>query len=269
MIHPTAVIHPKAQLDPTVVVGPYAVIDGEVTIGAHCTLGPHVYLSGRTTIGTHNQFHAGCVVGNGPQDLKYKGGVTRLRIGDYNLIREHVTVHGSSTPEGETLIGSHNLLMHHSHAAHNVEIGNHVIMAGGAMLAGHVTVADRAVISGNGLVHQFCRIGTLAMMQGGTAVSQDLPPFCVAHEVNVLVGLNIVGMRRAGFTSAERLEIKKLYHLLVRGSGLMRERIAQARKEFTSERARLFIDFVATSKRGICSEAGHKNDAAETDDGDQ
>jgi UDP-N-acetylglucosamine acyltransferase len=269
MIHPTAVIHPRARLDPTVVVGPYAVVDEDVTIGAHCTLGPHVYLSGRTTIGTHNQFHAGCVVGNVPQDLKYKGGLTRLRIGDHNLIREHVTVHGSNTPEGETVIGSHNLLMHHSHVAHNVEIGNHAILAGGAMLAGHVTVGDRAVISGNGLVHQFVRVGTLAMMQGGSAISQDLPPFCVAHQVNELVGLNIVGMRRAGFTSAERLEIKKLYHLLLRGSGLMRERIEKAREEFSSERARLFMEFLTSSQRGICSGPGHSHDADESEDEDQ
>lgn len=263
MIHPTAVIHPKARLDSTVVVGPYAVIDEHVTVGAHCTLGPHVYLTGLTTIGTHNRFHAGCVIGDAPQDLKYKGGLTGLRIGDYNIIREHVTVNRATTPDEETIIGSHNLLMAHCHIAHNVTVGSRIIMANGALLAGHVTVGDRAVLSGSCLVHQFVRIGTLSMMQGGTACTQDLPPYCIAHHVNVLVGLNIIGLRRAGFTDAQRLELKKLHRLLFRGSGLMRERIEKARKEFSSEQARELIEFIASSKRGICSIATHGGDSEE------
>src|SRR5437773_2647136 len=123
MIHPTAVIHPKAQVDPTVVVGPYVVIDEALIIGPKCRLGPHVYLTGATTIGARNQFHAGCVIGDAPQDLKYKGEATRLRIGDDNVFREHVTVHRSTKIEGETIIGSHNFLMAHSHVGHNSEIG--------------------------------------------------------------------------------------------------------------------------------------------------
>jgi len=266
MIHPTAVIHPKARLDSTVVVGPYAVIDEHVTVGPQCTLGPHVYLTGHTTIGAHNHFHAGCVVGNAPQDLKYKGAPSRLRIGDDNIIREHVTVHRANTPEEDTVIGSHNLLMHHCHIAHNVALGDHIILSGGAMLAGHVHVGDRAVISGNCLVHQFVRIGALSMMQGGTAISKDLPPFCIAHGVNSLGGLNVIGLRRAGFTGEQRLELRKLHRLLFRDSGLLRERIAKARKEFSSEPARVLIEFVATSKRGVCSRAGSGDDEEESDD---
>jgi UDP-N-acetylglucosamine acyltransferase len=269
MIHPTAVIHSRAQLDSTVVIGPYAVIDEHVTVGAHCTLGPHVYLTGHTTIGAHNRFHAGCVIGDAPQDLKYKGDPTRLRIGDHNIFREHVTVHRSNKVEEDTVIGSHNFLMQHSHVGHNATLGEHVTLAGGALLAGHVTVADRALISGNCLVHQFVRVGTLALMQGGTAISKDLPPFCVAHGVNSLAGLNIIGLRRAGFTGGQRLELKKLYHLLFRGAGLLRERIGKARNDFGSEPARLLIEFVASSKRGVCSGIGHGDDGGESSNNDE
>ena len=269
MIHPTAVIHPKAGLDSTVVVGPYAVIDEQVTVGAHCALGPHAYLTGHTTIGVHNRFHAGCVIGDAPQDLKYKGEPTRLRIGDHNLFREHVTVHRSNKLEEDTVIGSHNFLMQHSHVGHNATLGGHIILASGALLAGHVTVADRAFISGNCLVHQFVRIGPLAMMQGGTAISKDLPPYCVARAVNSLAGLNIVGLRRAGFTDAQRLELRKLYRLLFLGSGLRREKIEKARNEFSSEPARLLIEFVASSQRGVCSGARHADDGQETPDEDR
>ena len=268
MIHPTAVIHPRARLDSTVVVGPYAVIDEHVTIGAHCTLGPHVYLTGHTTIGAHNCFHAGCVIGDAPQDLKYKGEPTRLRIGDHNLFREHVTAHRSNKLEEDTVIGSHNFLMQHSHVGHNATLGEHITLAGGALLAGHVTVGDRALISGNCLVHQFVRVGTLALMQGGTAISKDLPPFCVAHGVNSLVGLNIIGLRRAGFTGAQRLELKRLHRALFRGSGLLRERIEKARSQFNSEPARLLIEFVASSKRGICSGAARSEGGEDLADDD-
>jgi UDP-N-acetylglucosamine acyltransferase len=188
MIHPTAVIHPKAQLDATVEVGPYAVIDEAVALGPHCRVGPHVYLTGCATIGAHNLFYAGCVIGEAPQDMKYKGDPTGLRIGDHNVFREHVTVHRSSKLAEDTVIGSHNFFMAHSHVGHNVHLGHHVIMANGVLLGGHVTVADRAFLSGNCLVHQFVRVGTLALMQGGSAVSKDLPPFTVARGDNGICG---------------------------------------------------------------------------------
>jgi len=171
MIHPTALIHPQAKLDATVQVGPYAVIDGGVELGAHCVVGPHVYLTGLTTIGARNRFHAGCVIGDAPQDLKYQDEPTRLLIGDDNVFREHFTVHRSNQAAGATVIGSHSFLMASSHVGHNCRLGDHVILANGALLAGHVTVQDRAFISGNCLVHQFARVGTLAIMRGGAAIS--------------------------------------------------------------------------------------------------
>jgi UDP-N-acetylglucosamine acyltransferase len=257
MIHPTAIIHPKAKLDATVRVGPYAVIDAGVELGANCVVGPHVYLTGETTIGANNRFHAGCVIGDAPQDLKYKGEPTRLRIGDDNVFREHVTLHRSNKPGTETIVGSHNFLMANSHVAHNCIVGDHVILANGALLGGHAVVQDRAFISGNCLVHQFIRVGTLALMQGGAAVSQDLPPFTIALRVNEICGLNVVGLRRAGYTAEQRLELKRLYHLLFRGGKNLREALAEARKNFSSAPATSLLDFVAEAKRGVCADSGH------------
>jgi UDP-N-acetylglucosamine acyltransferase len=252
MIHPSAVIHPKAQLDPTVEVGPCAVIDAHVTMGAGCRVGPHVYITGHTTIGAGNRFYAGCVIGEAPQDVKYKDEPTRLEIGDHNLFREGFTAHRSAKAEEATVIGSHNFLMVNAHVGHNVRLGNHVILVNGALLAGHVEVDDRAFISGNCLVHQFVRIGTLALMQGGAAISMDLPPFTIAHENNRLAGLNVIGLRRAGFTPAERLELKALYHQLFRRRGKFADALAEAQKKFTSAPTRTVLKFVAASKRGIC-----------------
>ena len=253
MIHPTAIIHPKAKLDSTVRVGPYAVIDEGVELGAHCVVGPHVYLTGLTTIGAHNRFHAGCVIGDAPQDLKYKGEPTRLRIGDHNVFREHVTVNRSNKLKEETVVGAHNFLMANSHVGHNSCLGDNIVVANGALLAGHVTVGDRAFISGNCLVHQFCRVGELAFMQGGSAISMDLPPFTVASRSNDMCGLNTIGLRRAGFTADERQELKLLYHALFRSGRNLREALTAAKKEFTSAPAKVMLEFIASSKRGVCS----------------
>ena len=252
MIHSTAVIHPKAHIDSTVEVGPYAVIDRDVVIGPHCIIGPHVYLAGVTRIGARNRFHAGCVIGDVPQDLKYKGEPTRLQIGDNNVFRENVTVHCSNNSEEDTVIGSNNLLMANCHVAHNCVLGNHLVIANGALLGGHVTMQDRAFVSGNCCVHQFVRIGTLAMMQGGSCISKDLPPFAVARGDNGMCGLNTIGLRRAGFTSEQRLELRRLYHLLFRSGERLSAAVTKARAQFLSQPACQVIEFVASSRRGIC-----------------
>jgi UDP-N-acetylglucosamine acyltransferase len=262
VIHPTAIVHPKAVLDPTVRVGPYAVIDEGVWIGPDCVLGPHVYITGQTIIGARNQFFAGCVIGDAPQDLKYKGEPTGVRIGDGNVFREHVTVHRSSEVGAETTIGSENFLMASSHVAHNCRLGNQVIFANGVLLGGYVTVDDRVFLSGNCVVHQFVRVGTLALMQGGSAISRDLPPYTMSFEVNLLCGLNVVGLRRAGVTAAERLELKQVYRALFREGTNLRAAVATGRKRFSSAPAKKMLDFVATSKRGICFDAGNHKPAA-------
>ena len=256
MIHSTAIIHPQAKLDPSVRVGPFAVIDAGVELGADCVVGPHVYLTGETKIGIGNQFHAGCVIGDAPQDLKYQDEPTNVRIGDNNVFREHFTVHRSTKPDGVTIIGSNNFLMANAHVGHNCEIGNHVIMANGALLAGHVTVQDRAFISGNCLIHQGTRVGALAMMQGGAGIGQDLPPFTIAKNVNEICGLNIIGLRRAGFSAEQRLELKQLYKFLFRSGKNLRAAIAEASEKFTSPGAKTMLEFVATAKRGVCSDLG-------------
>jgi UDP-N-acetylglucosamine acyltransferase len=261
MIHPTAIIHPKARLDATVRVGPYAVIDEGVEIGAGCLVRPHVYITGLTTIGTHNQFHAGCVIGDAPQDLKYKGEPTRTRIGDHNVFREHVTVHRSNKSSEDTVIGSHNFLMANAHVAHNCSVGNHVILANGALLGGHAEVQDRAFISGNCLVHQFVRVGTLAIMQGGAGISKDLPPFTIAAGINEICGLNAVGLRRAGFDAEQRLELKALYHALFRDGGNLSRAVEQARKQFSSAGAKTMLKFIAEARRGVCRDAGEKRNS--------
>jgi UDP-N-acetylglucosamine acyltransferase len=256
MIHPTAIIHPKAKLDATIQVGPFAVIDEGVELGAKCIVGPHVYLTGESKIGAGNRFHAGCVIGDAPQDLKYKNEPTRLRIGDNNVFREHVTVHRSNKTAEDTVIGSHNFFMANSHVAHNCIVGDHAILANGALLGGHAAVQDRAFISGNCLVHQFTRVGTLALMQGGAAISQDLPPFTIAQRENEICGLNVVGLRRAGFTAEQRLELKRLYHLLFRGGKNLRAALAEAQREFSSAPAKILLEFLAGAKRGVCADAG-------------
>lgn len=265
MIHPTAIVHPKAKLDSTVKVAAYAVIDEGVELGSNCIVGPHVYLTGLTKIGAGNTFHAGAVIGDAPQDLKYKNEPTGLRIGDNNVFREHVTIHRSNKTTEDTVIGSRNFFMAHSHIGHNCAVGDDVIMANGVLLAGHVVVQDRAFLSGNCLVHQFCRVGTLAIMQGGAAISMDLPPFCVSpySKGNGICGLNVIGLRRAGFSAEQRLELKTAYRLLFRSGKNLREALAEAQKSFITPPAKTLLDFVASSKRGVCSDVGSDESSEE------
>ena len=234
-------------------VGPYSVIDADVELGAECVVGPHVYVTGRTRIGSGNRFFAGCVIGEAPQDLKYTGTPTGVLIGDRNVFREHVTVHRSTRPEEDTIVGSDNFLMANAHVAHNCRLHNSVILANGALLGGHAEIYDRAFISGNCMVHQFTRVGTLAMLQGGSGVSKDVPPFTIAHHINSLAGLNVVGMRRAGINSADRLELKKLYRLLyLAPEHGFQNAFAAARGQFSSGVARQVFEFLSGAKRGIC-----------------
>jgi UDP-N-acetylglucosamine acyltransferase len=268
VIHPTAIIHPKAKVDPTVRVGPYAIIDEGVEVGAHCIVGPYVYITGLTKIGSHNRFFPGCVIGEAPQDLKYTGVPSQLRVGDYNTFREGVTVHRSNKSPDETILGSHNLLMANCHVAHDCVLGNYVIIANGALLAGHVQVGDRVLVSGNCLVHQFVRIGTLAMMQGGSGISKDLPPYTVARGNNGICGLNTVGLRRAGFSPADRLELKQLYHALFRKGTKLGTALVAAQKDFHGGPAQTMLTFITQSKRGVCFGVGSSSSEEAEEEGE-
>jgi UDP-N-acetylglucosamine acyltransferase len=264
MIHPTAIIDRKAEVDSSCDVGAYAIIDANVRIGRGCQIGPHVHITGHTEIAGNNRFYTGCVIGEAPQDLKYKNEPTRLRIGEGNVFREHVTVHRSAKLEEETVVGSNNFLMAHCHVGHNSQLGDHIIIANGALIAGHVTVHDRVFISGNCLVHQFVTIGTLALMQGGSAISKDLPPYTIARGDNHIAGLNVVGLRRAGLTSADRLELKRAYHAVFRTDLPIRKAAQKAADQFANPHARALIDFVLASKRGVCADTSR--DAAELEE---
>ncbi len=259
MIHPTAVIHPQARIGSGCSIGPYAVIDGEVELGADCWVGPHVHLTGRTVIGVRNRFHTGCVVGDAPQDLKYAGAPTGLRIGDDNTFREQVTVHRSSRVDNDTEIGNGNFLMAGSHVGHDCRLGHGNIVANTALLSGHVEVADQAFISGSCLVHQFCRVGRLAMMQGGSGISKDLPPFCVSRGDNGLAGLNTVGLRRAGIGAEERLQLRAAYQVLFRSGTTLARALERARTEFAdSPLVRELVEFVEAAQRGVCVDPGRR-----------
>jgi UDP-N-acetylglucosamine acyltransferase len=255
MIHHTAVIHSTVRIGAGTIIGPYAVIDAGVTLGEDCVIGPHVFITGSSQLGARNKIHAGAVIGDLPQDLKFKGEQTQVVIGNENTVREHVTIHRSNNPDEPTWIGSNNLLMAHCHIGHNTTLGNNIVIANGALLAGHVHVADRVFISGNCLIHQHVRIGTLALMQGGAGIGKDLPPFTIARGVNGLCGLNTIGLRRAGFTNEERLELRRLYHILFRGTGLLQKKLADARDQFTSDKARVLLEFMAFGKRGFCTDS--------------
>ncbi len=262
IVHPTAVIDPKADLHETVGVGPYAVIEAGVVVGSDCNIGPHVHLTGQTTMGRGNQIHTGAVIGGAPQDLKYDGVPTKLRIGDENIFREHVTVHRANTPDEDTIIGSGNFFMAHSHIGHNSAVGDHNTFANGALIAGHVQIADHAFIAGNCLVHQFVRIGTLALMQGGAAISKDLAPYTIAaHGLNGICGLNTVGLRRAGYTSDQRQALKGIYRKLFLDGKNIIEVVEAALMDSPDDQARTMLEFIAASKRGVCGHVGRRANA--------
>jgi UDP-N-acetylglucosamine acyltransferase len=255
MIHPTAIIHPGAGLDSDVTVGPYAVIGEHVTIGRGTSVGAHAVIDGWTEIGPDNRIFHLSSIGGIPQDLKYRGEQTWLRIGSGNIFREFVTIHpGTVTGDGETTIGSGNLFMAYCHAAHDCHIGDQVIMANGATLAGHVRVEDYAILGGLTAVHQHVVIGSHVMIGGGAMVGQDVPPYTIATGDRArLRGLNLVGLRRRGFSEETIALLKKAYRILVFSRLRIPEALARIRNELPAvpEIVR-FVEFIETSERGIC-----------------
>lgn len=251
-VHPTAVVDPKAELGEGVEVGPHAVIEADVRVGAGTRIGPNAYLTGWTEIGSGNAIGCGAVIGETPQDVGFKGGVTRVRIGDRNVIREYVTIHRGTAEGTETVIGSDVFLMATAHVAHNCRVADRAIVANGALLAGHVELGERAFVSGNVVVHQFVRIGRLAMIGGGARVSKDVPPFTLVEGNSIVRAMNVVGMRRAGLSSEVRTRIKESYRTLYR-RGLSHE-AAMARLEAEADLPELreIVVFLMASKRGIC-----------------
>jgi UDP-N-acetylglucosamine acyltransferase len=252
-IHPTAIVHPKAELAENVSVGPYSIIGEKVTIGEGSRIESSVVIEGETTLGKNNRVFHGASIGSVCQDLKFRGERTLVRIGDGNTIREFVTVN-SATGEGKsTVVGSGTLLMAYVHLGHNCVIGDGVILANAVNLAGHVHVHDFAAIGGLTPVHQFVAIGQYAFIGGGSRIPQDVPPFLkVAGNPARPWGLNTVGLARRGYTAEQRGLLKKAYAILFR-SGL---NVTQALERIDAELPRtdeiaLFVDFIRNSKRGI------------------
>lgn len=251
MIHPTAVVDPRAELAEDVEIGPCVVIDGPAKIGARSRLVAFVHVSGHTELGTDNVVHPFAVIGHEPQHMGYKGEPTKLVIGDRNTIREHAEIHrGTVQGTGLTRIGHDNLIMGHAHVAHDCWIGNNVTLVNGALLGGHVEVQDRAFISGNVVVHQFARIGRLAIVQGLGGIGKDVIPFAMASGIDTIVGTNVVGMRRTGYDSEARNRIRRIFRFFFRLP--IPDAIAEVERLEASDEARAIIDFIRTTKRGIC-----------------
>src|ERR1700685_4764312 len=219
----TARVHPDAAIGPRTRIGEFSVIEQDVEIGADCLLEPYVFVKRWTTLGNRNEISAGTVLGTDPLDKNFTGERSYLRIGDGNVIREHYTISRGTQPESITTIGDGNYIMTSGHIAHNCAIGNNCVIASCALVAGHVEVEDQAFISGRVVIHQYSKIGRLAMIGGNSRVNLDVPPFFLYSGFNVeSKGLNVVGLKRAGFTLAQVALLKKAYQALYR-SGLLLE----------------------------------------------
>jgi UDP-N-acetylglucosamine acyltransferase len=255
MIHPTAIIDSKAEISEGVEIGPYSVIEKNVLIGEGTKIGPHVVIREGTYIGKQCQISQFASIGEAPQFLGYKGEKTFLQIGDHNIIREFVTLHrGTIKGGGKTIIGNENFLMAYSHVAHDCQIGNQVVMANGATLAGHILIEDCAIIGGLAAVHQFCRVGTYAIIGGLTGVLLDIPPYTKAQgDLARLFGLNTIGLKRANFSEETLKALKKAYRIIFRSSLTLEKAMKRVAEDEISQTPEVqhFLQFIQCSKRGI------------------
>jgi len=254
-IHKTAIIDPAAEIDSSVEIGPYAVIEGPVKIGPGCRVMSHAYITSNTCLGPNNVIHPFAVIGSDPQDLSYRGEESYLKIGKGNTFREGVSIHRGSKEGFSTVIGDNNFIMGYSHIAHDCVIGDEVVIANGALLAGHVHINDQVFISGNVVIHQFCEIGRLAMLSGLSRVSKGVPPFMTVVERNAVTGLNVVGLKRAGFTPAERAQVKQAFKLIYRSGLNVKQAVEAIEATKLGPGAAEMVDFIHRSRRGICGSA--------------
>ncbi len=255
-VAPTAKVDTSAQIGPGTRIGEFCVIESDVTIGARCLLDPYVYVKRWTTIGDENEISAGAILGTDPLDKNFRSDRSYLSIGNRNKIREHFTISRGTQPESETLIGDDNYIMTSGHIAHNCRLGDHVVIASCALIAGHVEIEDQAFISGGVVVHQYSRVGRLAMVGGNTRVNSDLPPFFLYSDFNVAAkGINLVGLKRAGFSLHEIRTLKDAYRILYRSGLKQQDALRRIEMECTSESANHLVRFIKESKRGICREA--------------
>jgi UDP-N-acetylglucosamine acyltransferase len=251
----TARVHPDAVIGSRTRVGEFCVIERDVAIGADCVLEPYVFVKRWTTLGDRNEISAGTVLGTDPLDKNFKGERSYLKIGDGNQIREHYTISRGTQPESVTRIGDGNYIMTSGHIAHNCTIGNQAVIASCALVAGHVDVEDQAFISGGVVIHQYSKIGRLAMIGGNTRVNLDVPPFFLYSGFNVEAkGLNLVGLKRAGFKPAQVAQLKKAYQTLYRSGLKLDVALAKIETEIPDDNTLHLVRFIRGSKRGICRE---------------
>lgn len=262
-IHPTAFVNPNAIVDATAEIGPNVVIDGPARIGPECRLGPSVVVLGETEIGAGTVIHSHAVIGGIPQVRSYDGAASRCVIGRQCTIREGVTVHRATREREATIIGDRCFLMTNSHVAHDCELADDVTLVSGALLGGHVQVGRSAIIAGNAGIHQFVRIGELAMVGAVSMISQDIPPFMLTNHTGEIVGLNVVGLRRAGVGPEERQELKSIFKLVYRSGIAFDQAVELADTMATFAKTRVLVDFyLATSRRGLRRFAGGAQRAA-------
>jgi UDP-N-acetylglucosamine acyltransferase len=253
-IHATAIVSPQANLAEGIQIGPYSIIESDVNIGKNTIIGPHVVIESHTDIGEDCRIFQFASIGAAPQDLKYVGEETRVVIGNHNTIREFVTINRATAADiGTTIIGDHNLLMAYCHVAHNCKLGSHIVMSNAANLGGHIFVEDYAIIGGLSGIHQFTRIGAHSIIGGASAVTQDVPPFVMASGNHArLYGLNLVGLKRRGFSESTIAALKKAYKIIFRSSLLRSVAIEKVKNEIEDlPEIRQFVEFIQTSKRGI------------------
>jgi UDP-N-acetylglucosamine acyltransferase len=253
-IHTTAIVHPKAKIDPSVEIGAYAVIGEHVSIGKGTKISAHVLIEGWTTIGERNQILSFSSIGTPPQDIGYKNEETRLIIGNDNVIRECATIHRATTKEDRTtVIGNNNFLMAYSHVAHDCKLGNSIIMANSVALGGHISIGDFAILGGITAIHQFVRIGEYAIVGGQSAVSLDIPPYVSAAGNRAkLYGLNLIGLKRRGFSDDAISRLKKAYKIIFRSGLTQEEAFQRVQDELSSSpEAMHLVEFMKSSKRGV------------------
>lgn len=255
-IHPTAIVDPGAELGTGVEIGPYAIVGPRVRIGDRTKVGPHALIETLTEVGDDCVIHKGAVLGTDPQDLKFGGEETWLRVGNRTTVREFATLNRGTHASGRTLVGDDCLLMAYTHVAHDCELGNHVILSNAVNMAGHVIIGDHAIIGGVTPIHQFVRIGAYAFVGGGSRIPQDVPPYCrAAGNPPQLYGLNSVGLERKGFSAETRAALKTAYRLVFNTKGVtIRQGLDRAYAEVEQiDEVQTFLDFIRDSDRGVTS----------------
>lgn len=254
-IAPTARVHPEARIGAQVVIGDFCIVDRDVEIGAFTKLEPYVYVKRWTKLGENNEISAGTVLGTDPLDKGFTGERSYLRIGNGNKIREHYTISRGTQPESATEIGDQNYIMTSGHVAHNCRIGDRCVIASCALVAGYAEVESQAFISGGVVIHQFSRIGRLAMIGGNSRVNSDAPPYFLYSDFNISAkGLNLVGLRRAGFKLEEIQALKTAYRIIYRTGLKLQDALTRIETEVPTSHTLHLVSFIRSSKRGICRE---------------